>query len=56
VSLECRRDGSFVLDGVKTLVSDGGSAELLLVVGRLPGTQGEDGGSHSCVSIERLPV
>jgi len=44
VSLECRRDGgSFVLDGVKTLVSDGGSAELLLVVGRLPGTQGADG-------------
>jgi len=44
VSLECRPDGgSFVLDGVKTLVSDGGSAELLLVVGRLPGTQGEDG-------------
>jgi alkylation response protein AidB-like acyl-CoA dehydrogenase len=32
-----------VLDGVKTLVSDGGGAELLLVVARLPGTQGEEG-------------
>ncbi len=44
VSLACHPEGgSFVLDGVKTLVSDGDAAELLLVVGRLPGTQGEDG-------------
>jgi alkylation response protein AidB-like acyl-CoA dehydrogenase len=44
VSLVCRPDGgSFVLDGVKTLVPDGGGAELLLVVARLPGTQGEEG-------------
>ena len=44
VSLECHPDGGgFVLDGRKTLVSDGGSAELLLVVARLPGTQGEEG-------------
>jgi len=44
VSLEYRPDGgSFVLDGVKTLVSDGGCADLLLVVARLPGTRGEEG-------------
>jgi alkylation response protein AidB-like acyl-CoA dehydrogenase len=50
VSVECRADGgSFVLDGVKTLVSDGGCAELLLVVARLPGTRGEEGITLLCV-------
>jgi len=52
VSLECRPDGgSFILDGVKTFVSDGGAAELFLVVGRLPGTHGEDG--ITLLAVER---
>jgi len=44
VALECRpeHDG-FVLDGAKSIVTDGASTDLLLVVARLLGTRGDAG-------------
>jgi alkylation response protein AidB-like acyl-CoA dehydrogenase len=44
ITTTARAEGDgFVLDGVKTFVLDGHSADLLLVVARKPGTSGEDG-------------
>ena len=44
VSLVAERDGdSFRLSGTKTLVSDAGVADLIVVAARLPGTTGRDG-------------
>jgi alkylation response protein AidB-like acyl-CoA dehydrogenase len=44
IETTARAEGDgFVLDGVKTFVVDGHSADLLLVVARKPGTSGEDG-------------
>ncbi len=44
IEATARPDGDgFVLDGVKTWVVDGQTADLLLVAARKPGTQGEDG-------------
>ncbi len=44
IETTARPDGDgFVLDGVKTWVVDGHSAELLLVAARQPGTRGEAG-------------
>ena len=36
-------DGAFRLDGVKTFVLDGHTADLIVVVARAPGSSGEDG-------------
>ena len=44
IEATARPDGEgFVLDGVKSRVVDGQSADLLLVAARKPGSQGEDG-------------
>ncbi len=53
VHLEAAPEGDQVrLSGAKTLVLDGQVADELLVVGRLPGTEGEDGLSLCLVSAE----
>ena len=44
IEATAKPDGDgFLLDGVKTWVVDGQSADLLLVAARRPGSQGEDG-------------
>jgi alkylation response protein AidB-like acyl-CoA dehydrogenase len=52
ITATARPDGDgFVLDGVKSWVVDGHSADLLLVAVRKPGTQGEDG-----IAVFALPA
>ena len=52
IEATARPDGEgFVLDGVKSWVIDGHSADLLLVAARKPGSQGEDG-----ISVFALPA
>ncbi len=43
-------DGAFQLDGVKTYVLDGHTADLIVVVARSPGSTGEDGLSFFTVA------
>ncbi len=44
ITIEARPEGdSFVLDGIKSFVIDGHTAELIVVVARTPGSTGEDG-------------
>jgi len=62
VATLARRDGGdFVLEGVKTFVSDGHVADLFLVVARTAGTQGNDGLSIFAVpagsaGLTRVPL
>ena len=54
-------DGAYQLNGTKTLVLDGGSADLLIVVARLAGTTGDDGITFflapvDAAGIERRPL
>ncbi len=44
ITIEAKPEGdSFVLDGIKSFVIDGHTAELIVVVARTPGSTGEDG-------------